>query len=582
MNTSKMRLFSAASSSLFFTAILISNAILSGAIRALLSVTIGIAFIAGLIPVLLAGYWLRRRVRNFTTAEPSSVVLLYSLVFGGGACFLLYHGPFQGLVSVGGGDAGNHVYSFNEFLLSNPLQNSGFVTFFSLSYWFGRLFNLDIFSSFRLTYFLEILFVAFAQIIFFLWMTDTSKRSSKRLLFSSAVLALVSFFPAERILLPLLHYLQGAGFFPQLFGLVPMLLCFLCLPIMPTIHHAAFCLAVFLGLQRFSYGLNLGDSAAAAAIFLSAVPYPSASRAWRFAYAGFFSVVAYFVYSRLAPIMPLTGEITRVNFALQLAACFTGSVALYVVYRFFGREAGAPNASENAIFRARLLLYPAALNAVSVLAAALFSIFVGDSSSYYIQKYLLLSTASIALLLTGATTALLLRIWEHQKGIFDLRVVCVALSLFSLYLLNKTYHPYWASFFARIRQSTDTVLLSPFRDIEAETIIRQVLTEGENNFGGFLVPDWPQSNFMNASLGAYGELPLYRHGRFPKRSNACVFWRNDPEALESFRKQNLFRVIKKIEALKERPHVRLFRYRSRELGAPRELGAVCPSAASID
>jgi hypothetical protein len=171
---------------------------------------------------------------------------LWLLVPGLLAAVLLFHPLFEGMPSVGGGDAGNHLSIHHHFLRDDVKTYFGFAAGYALMGLFEAL-HFDTFEAFRGVWY----FVFFCVTATFGFFCASATRSKAVVL--AALLAAGWFL----FIGPEIHYQQADGFFAHGYSMALLLTFVVAAHGMQTRWVILASLAFFAAL-RFSYGLNLG------------------------------------------------------------------------------------------------------------------------------------------------------------------------------------------------------------------------------------------------------------------------------------------------------------------------------------
>lgn len=455
---------------------------------------------------------------------------------------LFYHPYLYGMVSVGGGDAGNHVQFLHEFVSRSPHAYNSFVNFYSCVQTLKWLLGLDDFEAFRLIFYSEALILI--VIIFSALVSAAEEKNTWRSQFTLLLLfSVLLAYPALHVIFPIMHYLQADGFYPQLFGLIPLFGMWLVYGVVtaPTVRIAAFFLLIVI--SRYTYGLNLGDLVMTAAAILALEAFCSFKRPfsnWLFLSVFPLIFAALYIYKSLFIIYPMQGATVPVSVEMVLMG-----TALLLASLLFALQSGTPTA----IFT-RLIFFSFSFS-LSALLPQLLALALGLQKTYYLYKYNIYS--SVLLSVTALTAASVLV--QHQFGSTPLTFFDVSRFVFrkfglllpmgvGLFLLGNAYEPYYVTFKERIRRERTLVNIQPLVDRGAWEFINQVLASRQKSFGGFIpTPSWPLSRFMNSSFGFY--LPVAPHNQalafYPGlklrfQDGRCVFWNSaesDIRALNS-------------------------------------------------
>lgn len=487
---------------------------------------------------------------------------------------MLYHKPFRGLVSTGGGDAGNHIHVANEFASGNTSFYQSFVAFHAAIHSLQSLLDGDYFLAFQVAYYAGIVAVLYCVNLLAVVLASHSNYSGgRRVLFYLTFLGL-AWYPAQRVSLPILHYLQSDGFFPQFYGSVlTFYLCLAYVRIRPLFLRYGF---LFLGivLLRYTYGLNLADCFITVGI-LSLIDFHSTRLRLAFGILSVGSIcVGLLCYRLLYSILFIRGGIIATEVPLELAGRFLVSIGLLFAYRAVHRSDTLRSEELG-----RLCLFAGVLGAVTFVSQGTY-LTLATKPTYYIYKYAFsadLIVISAAVLLGAAVVT---DFATSQISFVRLtKGTAVLLPLFCGLLFYK--HGYFAlrpSYVERTQDSRTPQMLSPMYDSQAATIVRQILTTRNARFGGLITPLWPVSNFFNAAFGYYREWPLYTRGLVTKENGYCVFWKSSEAELSEY--QRWKRLAKVVDALSQEPETATVDYVSRELGTPQKLKYLCPGTAA--
>ena len=491
--------------------------------------------------------------------------------------FALYHPGFHGLVSVGGGDAGNHVYYKNIFVTSASDVNQGFVSFYGLVYWLERLFDLNDFSAIRAGFYLTI----FALLSIFTALITTLSASEgpvsrSRLPIIFLLVLLLGFVPAYRIVLPILHYLQADGFFPQFFGLLPLFLTWYLY--VHSRHSLAVVLTLFSGAlwYRYTYGLNLGDLLLAICLLTllalirlikAEAPLITKNRRDKILLFGCTSasfLAALFCYLKLSTVISLPGATIKTDLPTALAGIILMSLSLLASVDISQSEE-----------RKKALTFGAAIGIASCAPLMLF-LHYADAPNYYLYKYLLHAAVLVtcAVLINSAFT-LLQCIVEFKARSFTRPVIILLLSFSGLWSLKESYLSYSPAFRERIKHQVKNELISPLVDLKAWEIIDSKLKSSGKKMGGYVTSSWPVSNFMNSAFGLHGEYPFYKDAKVIVLPGYCSFWESGVAEIHQFETQLPKAVIKKVSQLSKTTGVERVDYLSAETGESKQLSFKC-------
>ena len=566
--------------------------VISGPIRTAAEYSMGASLALAAVLLFLFFVLLNRWLVN----RPLSPRLLLCAMLFVSCAFLtmldkLYYRDFDGLVSVGGGDAGQHAYFARMFAAGEPGIYQGFTAFYALTYWLEQICSLNAFESFRTAFYLScfLLLVCLAVLSGALIIKQgwETKRVYPYLFFIS--LALIADSPANSLLFPIIHYLQADGFYPQFFGLVPLFFCWCLYSIAGQLRARALIIWGGLLLYRYSYGLNLPDFAAASGILLcwdavsSGQPAKTKLLSCFYLAASFF--IAAYLYLHLGLLLEKGGMTPATNIESGIFGTALLSVCLLFTPLILSLLAAKPN---NVLIR--MCVFAGLFGVVACLAQC-FYLLAGFEKIYYFYKYnfhaaVLVSSAA---LLTGAYLAVLLLSWlwtaklrtgRIEGGVINwIPVFAAALVIIAgicgFQFMIQGYDSFRPAYRERKHNQAAARYLKPLADRTAWKIIDNVLNERKKRFGGFITRSWPMSQFMNAAHDYYPDILEYRRFRGRIRPNSCVFWSSAAEDLEAYDRVTMGQSSNYFGELRESPGRVTIRYYEKWSKEPLEISYVC-------
>ncbi len=469
----------------------------------------------------------------------------------------LYHPGFLGFPNLGCADGGNHLMYQRLFLGEEPHVYAGLVSLYGFTTIVESLLNLRAFEAFRFSFYFSLFFLLMsAAITADLLIPALSSRSRAWMLYG--VWIVLSLVTLETTVLPALHYFQGDGFWPQIFGLLPLFLAvgFYVSSADPMVRILA--LLIWGVLLRFSYGLNLSEYLVTAGVLIF-LEYRSADHK-RKRQAGFFAIfacLALAVYSiwKLTGVFTIPGEIRRLDFVS--AALALALVALFGMLFFLHRRRLASsrcNAAEGRLVTF-LLVYNLSTLAVffALTAAARFEI------QYYAYKFfftgIILNCLCVPALIVSYSCSDGV---SGSKGLFFGRAT-VLLLILALLPAHRFIAPVYSSYRARATRSSGCSKFTPLTDLEGEKLIERITTERNKKFGGVLVENFAMYHFMNRSLGFPSTHELYKTRPLDPAPGNCVFWRKGLRR-EHFRLANAKGAIKQLRELQAEPGIESVHY----------------------
>ncbi|NVJ21710.1 MULTISPECIES: hypothetical protein [Myxococcus] len=509
--------------------------LMSGALRAALRLSItaslglAVALLAG--GVVLAALTGGLRVRRGWHVLPALLVLGTLMV---AALQALHASAFDGLMSVGGGDAGNHVALRRAFVESAPDVYQQFVSFYAFTHWLDVFLGFDAFESFRAGFYAIPFLLTLCMLAALLAMTHRQEEAGVPGARVAPWLLFAGLMAATSILFPVLHYHQADGFYAHLFGLVPTLLGWVLFGFFTSrlLRIGALLFAVVL--HRYTYGLNLGDVLLVSAV-LAGVESTGVSHARRLqwalrALAVGLGLAALFAYWKLLPLIPVTGGIVAPRFHAMLRGQLVLSLGLLLLPLAAKRMGLALGDTGT-----RLARYAGLFGGVGGL-VQLLCLWSVTSREYYLIKYHLHGAMLVlcaTLVLVSALLAQVLSRWAlRQGGAAHAGLVPLAVLVgIGVFNLRSAITPYEDSFQERRSGKAPWNLLFPLADREGWSRIQATLAREHADFGGFVSANWPLMNFMNASLRTTSdEDPLrfgweqYTQGLVKQGPGLCVFW----------------------------------------------------------
>ena len=547
------------------TVLLFGGICLSGPVRSAFLLTMSVSLVTGfalaLAPTLAVFNLVRRSQTPGLTAAASIAFTAY-------AAGRLYFRPFGGLVSVGGGDAGNHVEFIRRFATSSPEIYQGFTSFFSTVFWLQSALQLDVFAGFKTVFLLEI---AILSTIFAAAAAGIAREAGAERKITShfwTALIVLALLPAERIALPILHYLQADGFYPQLFGLLPLGAAALvyAATVGQKLGWAAF--SAVLVWYRYAYGLNLAELLVTYSLVNFCVPRSTSDWGKLTCSVGALGAAFYCLYE-LFQIIGMQGAAAAIGIVASSAGLILIAVGLSCTLLFSSKSQTAAQPFTDALYR-----FAAIFSATSGVIALIGVAVLGPQ--YYLLKYGFHAAivATAAAVLVGAEIAATFAAGRPRYG--PISAAAILFAIFGgLYLLNCGYRPLIPSYRQRTDQIADSALLFPLNDTAAEEIIANQLNQHGKIFGGVIVPEWSMSNFLNAKLGRWGEFSVFRGAELKLDIGYCVFYRSDKFARDEYSRLRLSAVVKKIASLDTDPALVSVGYTNRETNREMELSFVC-------
>ncbi len=499
--------------------------ILSGPIRAVTSLSLPLALVLSLtvcgVGAVALWPWLRSRC-VWPPSPRSWLVEAMVLLPVGFAVWALFARDFGGFPNVDGWDGGTHVLNMQLFGSVLPNVYNGQVSYYAFTWWIEKLFQVNAFRSFTVAYYVAVTAaLAFPLTILFTLLRAEAPAGGGAWI-AGVVVAVLSFTGALLLFaLPLLHYNQAAGYYPHLFGLVPLIVLWAADALIRLqILRIPALIGAFV-LLRYTYALNLADAALAVAFVLSVEGFRGR---WRIAQAivvGVFCVAAVLIVHELRPIFRVWGGMQRFDVDKVFRADMFLLAALPV---YLLATSWKPFRLGSPLFRA--IRFPLAFSAAS---SALFLVLRKGPSVkyYYVTKYQVwacMLLGFVLVILLAHLAVALARLSSLRRPTVWLRVVVVTVLLAVVpSSWATTFAGYDTSLRERMRpHALPHKYLFPLVDTQAIARIEGVLSARHELFGGYLTAFFPMFSFMNATLGYHtGQQEFFPPVTAP---GYCVFW----------------------------------------------------------
>jgi hypothetical protein len=512
---------------------------LGGIVRAAASANFAVGAITGAVvtTVIVAAVVAARpgRIHDFRLAVQTTAMLA---VLVGGTFVVLWGGALDGLVTSGAWDAGNHLNLRRMFIEQDPGTYEKFVSFYAFTHGLEVLLGLDAFESFRAAFYA--IPVAIIVCILAGHAEVAGSMSRDHHLATRTGQVVLGFLAAGAgwvFILPLLHYHQADGFFAHLFGLIPL--------IAGMMHYAlvrrrALRVTVLLGwvvLQRFTYGLNLGDAVGTAAILVAVegaqLRHSQGRRFILFGLAATILAGMVYVCAALSILVTMEGGFLKPGLRYMLLGELLLS-ALCAVLPSVARRVGGDLGRVGE----RLARYAAAFGIVNV-GIHVVVIVVQAPQEYYFLKYHLYGvviTAVAGLVLVAALAGRALTL-EGTRARNERLLALAAAVVLGLAMLAFGFacRPYYPSFRDRLQGTPPWRSVFPLAERAGWDRIETTLEAERCAFGGLLAPSMGkpgaslgQSHFTNAALGLPGYWTDAPHrllaGQVVPKADYCIFW----------------------------------------------------------
>jgi hypothetical protein len=480
----------------------------------------------------------------------------------------LFNKDFSGFPNIDGWDGGSHLFLQQTFVHSQSNLYNGFVGQYVVCQGLQWLLHFDPFRAVATTFYAAVAVSIGLPVCLLIDLTRTARTASiVAKLASIAVGASALFFLADASFLPLLHYLQGMGYYPQAFGLVSVALIWFFDVTLTKPIARVFGLLLALVLTRYTYGLNLPDLLGALGLVSLIDSRRRPGIGWgKLTAAGLFAASA-IGYAKLEPIFEIWGGIARNNVNMSLAT--TVCVGLLVAATAFSStpaNVSAEDDGNSTLWRA--VRFPLASMAVTAMSFTYFE--ATAKQVYYLQKYQLLSVWFVASAAALAAGHIVLEARHIVAGprvfkptVSKLIHTMSAAALIGCALLAGSH--FWRLSFVNYRpayrERIGTAIppyahLRPLVDRRATRLIRETLERTGSNFGGYLTGNFPMFSFMNGYFGYHtGNQDFFAPKMEPGH---CVFWVAPQDDVFPLGNQTMVNAWK--QKLGEGPNVHCDRY----------------------
>ncbi|MDX2022364.1 MAG: hypothetical protein SF187_19165 [Deltaproteobacteria bacterium] len=449
------------------------------------------------------------------------------------AVWRLWNSDFAGFPNIDGWDGGTHAFVIDRFINDNPAEYFGFVAQYSFAHWAQSL-GFDGFWSVALSFHFAI--GMFAATIAFVTVNSIRQSFTGRPLAVAAALLAVAFVGARLLdggALIALHYLQGMGFYPQVFALVGLCTIWVADALIKSPTGRAVGLVCGLGFLRYCYGLNLGDAAAAVALVCLVDVACDTRRAVNAIAAVGAGVAAYLGFDALEPLFSLWGGLAQhsVPQLLSVHLCLlVASLVAATLLRGSDKEA-VESFGTSGFFRA--VRFPLAFAAANAAATAYFQSIA--TKYYYINKYqflaccmlvgaaVVIASHAAGALVANARSLISRTRWQTVVPEIMAALVVFTAVRFAPQAWKQVFFRYVPSYEERVDGRGPVYsMLRPLSDRAATRKIVGLLAKNHATFGGYLTNNFPFFSFMNGSLGYHTSIQAF----FPpdRSPGHCVFW----------------------------------------------------------
>jgi hypothetical protein len=512
----------------FLLLLLVLPLLLTGPIRTLTSLplpwSLALALVIYAVVVRALWPWLRG-CASWVRSPRMWVCEGVAMIPVGLAIWALYVRAFSGFPNLDGWDGGSHVLIKDQFAAFAPTIYNGQVAYHAFVWWLETLLRIDSFHSFAAAFYVTVaVTVALPVAIAFAVVRAEAAQSRLALGAGMSATVLGTVGALWLVVLPLLHYNQGAGYYVHVFGLLPLMLLWAADAL---IRHQSLRVAALLSgfvLLRYTYSLNLADAALAVACVLLVEGFRGRWRIMQLLVVAALVVAARHIVHALRPIFLVWGGMQRFDVD-QLRGADLRIIVAGTIYLLLSAWQTPGRASSRSPM-SRALAFPLCFGLAS---SVLVSIFRQGKSVqyYYVTKYQMWAAvllAFVVVILVAHVTALVMnRTWLRRPSVWLRLLVVVVLLDKAPAMVEPIFAGYRTSMMERVRPHGPTYKhLLALADVGAVARIKRILAAEHKQFGGYLTAFFPRFSFMNAMLG-------YHSGRqefFPPvtRPGFCVFW----------------------------------------------------------
>lgn len=446
---------------------------------------------------------------------------------------LWWNTPFQGLPNTHWGvDVGNHAKLFLRFVFGSHKQYEGFVGMYALMHWWRQLLLLrgltpsaGVYYALRFAHYVFLLSIPLA-----LSLVVHASVARLRTLRQHATTLLLSL-PVQLgvlavVIFPVTQYYQAEGFYSQIAGLYPCLMMWVFYGLVEDVRARFILCAFWLVVQRFSYGLNLGDALIAFG-YLTIWEAGSIKPAWLRWGARLFVPVAfagaYLVDSKLYALKFMHGY--YINQPLYWTVPTQLALALALV-----ASPSALTAAGIAVSDAsrRMWSYAGIFGLVNATLTAVY--FVYDNPvEYYIMKYGLYAVVMMSIAAVGPISAILAHIlsgaadrsrWRAQARVIVAVPIVAAIAVVGFY---HGYEVYRLPARERFERPIPNVTNFSHFERPVDSFIVRTLEQKKAKFGGYYDPFWPRMFLANTLRRRFSDLEdFYYNGDFKRAQKMFV------------------------------------------------------------
>jgi len=437
---------------------------------------------------------------------------------------------FDGLPnSAHGVDLGSHVLIYQGFL-TDPKQYEGFVGMYALMRWYVLMLRGDaslptaIWHGLRFTHYAFLLSVpvAIAAASF----PALASLPTRKKVWSAALLALpLQLATFVGVLYPPLQIYGADAYYSQIAGLYPLLFGWLSFGLLEGALARFVVACGWIVVQRFTYGLNLGDTLVTLAV-LALWDVRTFERAWLRVVALVFVPLAlgaaWFACVKLWPLRTYGPELNS-----HLRAWILPTQLLLSMLLLFAPTALTSAQVEAGASARRLWRYAGVFGLVNGGLTTLYLAF-DEPQLYYITKYHLYATLLVVLGALQLACTLIAHGVHAGFRSFPRPFASGALVVTTLSLLGlvKGYRPAHAMAIERVQRTPDNQQLFAAYEPRLQAMIERTLKLQKKRFGGLYDPWWPRAFVHNALYKVFADGSMSVH--FPRWQAAEMVFYTQP------------------------------------------------------
>ncbi len=521
--------------------------LLSGAVRFLTGWTLGTSLLlcVATMGLALCMYVWRAPAWNESPTRVPVIAALAMMAMTIAWFFRLWWTPvFRGLPNtIWGVDVGNHALLYLRFTEGDHQQYEGFVGLYALIHWYRQTFGAwlsktnAIYFGIRFAHYVCMLAVPVALGLV-PYPALAQLRTTRQQLVASALIIPFAMSVLTFLIFPPAGYYQAEGFYSQIVGVYPLMLGWLCFGLLENPALRFLVCMFWVVVQRFSYGLNLGD-------LLLTLAYLWSYEAWA-----------------IRPLWLRWGAVLFVPVALA-AACLVDDklYALRGAHGYFINHSVPWVLGGQLVLSSALLSAPAALHAAGVSVtdpaqrlwryAGTFGLVNGALTmlyfaydaplEYYILKYSLYPVILVCAASVGPIASVIAHMVSSdlktllRRESMRLIVAMLAVGALSAGALRHGHASYRPLAVERYERTRPNMVLFSHYEPKVDAFIDRTLETRNAQFGGYYDPYWPRMFLTDALRFQFSAVPDFVYNRaferaermFEDKPGHCYFYLGD-------------------------------------------------------